>query len=122
MDLPQILAGVREHQYQHPAGQNQPAQRHLQAARQALANLVPAGMLVRASGSGQSLPVVPWIAVLDPGVTKTAQEGLYVVYLYRKDLSRVYLSMNQGTTQHLLNAEARDLQGGRSESGCSTGA
>ncbi|WP_328533277.1 DUF3578 domain-containing protein [Micromonospora zamorensis] len=68
-------------------------------------------MKVLASGAGQSLPVVPWIAILDSNVTRTAQEGLYVVYLFRQDLSRVYLSMNQGATQHQRNAGRRGLTG-----------
>jgi hypothetical protein len=68
-------------------------------------------MRVLVSGSGQSLPVVPWIAVLDLDVTTTAQEGLYVVYLYSSDLSRIYLSMNQGATQHKNNALERGLAG-----------
>jgi hypothetical protein len=49
---------------------------------------------------------VPWIAVLNPVVTTTAQEGLYVVYLYQRGLSKLCLSMNQGATQHLLNAKS----------------
>ncbi|WP_243706038.1 MrcB family domain-containing protein [Micromonospora sp. KC721] len=79
--------------------------------RRELSPLVPPGMKVLASGAGQSLPVVPWIAVLDPDVTTTAQEGLYVVYLFRKDLSRVYLSMNQGATQHQRRAGEKGLRG-----------
>jgi hypothetical protein len=105
MDLREMLLGVRELNYHHRKGKDQPAQRHLREARRELKALVPHGWIVLVSGSGQSLPVVPWIAVLDPEVTTTAQEGSYVVYLYRRDLTRVYLSMNQGTTQHLRNAE-----------------
>jgi hypothetical protein len=46
------------------------------------------------------LPRIPWLAVLDREVTTTAQEGLYVVYLFSDSLDRVYLSMNQGVTAH----------------------
>ena len=56
---------------------------------------------MRVSGSGQSLPLVAWIALLDPAVTTTAQDGLYLVYLFDAAAQRVYLSMNQGVTQHL---------------------
>jgi hypothetical protein len=59
--------------------------------------------------------MVPWIAVLDPDVTQTAHKGLYVVYLYRQDLSQVFLSMNQGATQHLDDAKARGLKGRAAE-------
>jgi len=40
----------------------------------------------------------PWLAVLDPLVTDTAQKGYYVVYLFREDFSGFYLSLNQGVT------------------------
>ncbi|MET9244950.1 DUF3578 domain-containing protein [Nonomuraea sp. NPDC003709] len=111
MGLHKLLAGVRAHSYGHSAGKEQPAQKHLEVVRRDLQLLVPAGMRVRVSGSGQSLPVIPWVAILDENITKTAQEGLYVVYLYRRDLSRVYLSMNQGATQHRRGAEGRGLKG-----------
>lgn len=75
--------------------------------------MLPAGLSVLVSGAGQSLPYVPWIAVLNPEVTTTAQEGLYVVYLYRSDTSRVYLTMNQGATQHLRNAELQASTAGQ---------
>ncbi|WP_327033926.1 MrcB family domain-containing protein [Micromonospora ureilytica] len=111
MDLGDALRGVQLKAYVHSQGRDQPAQQHLQAVRRELPALVPSGMKVLASGAGQSLPVVPWIAVLDSNVTTTAQEGLYIVYLYRQDLSRVYLSMNQGATQHQRNAGEAGLTG-----------
>ncbi|MBM7079134.1 MrcB family domain-containing protein [Micromonospora humida] len=111
MDLSEALRGVQQKAYIHSGGRDQPAQHHLRAARRELPALVPPGMKVLASGAGQSLPVVPWIAILDSNVTTTAQEGLYVVYLFRQDLSRVYLSMNQGATQHQRNAGHRGLTG-----------
>lgn len=41
---------------------------------------------------------IPWIAVFDREITETAQEGYYIVYLFRKDMSGVYLSLNMGWT------------------------
>lgn len=41
---------------------------------------------------------VPWIAILDRLVTESAQQGYYLVYLIRADLSGIYLSLNQGVT------------------------
>ncbi|MER7420666.1 DUF3578 domain-containing protein [Micromonospora peucetia] len=111
MDLGEALRGVHTNAYEHLKGEKQPAQKHLEHVRGELPSLVPPGMKVRVSGSGQTLPLVPWIAILDPEVTTTAQEGLYVVYLFRKDLSRIYLSMNQGATQHHRNAQKQDLKG-----------
>ncbi|MGN7313384.1 DUF3578 domain-containing protein [Alkalicoccobacillus gibsonii] len=44
----------------------------------------------------------PWISVFDRDITETATKGFYMVYLFRKDMNGVYLSLNQGTT-HLQN-------------------
>jgi len=41
----------------------------------------------------------PWVAIFDTLVTVTAQSGYYPVYLFREDLSGVYLSLNQGVTE-----------------------
>lgn len=41
---------------------------------------------------------VPWLAVFNITVTTSAQEGYYLVYLFREDFSGVYLSLNQGIT------------------------
>lgn len=50
---------------------------------------------------GQGNPAeIPWICVFDLDITKSAQEGFYIVYLFRSDMSGVYLSLNQGWTQY----------------------
>lgn len=41
----------------------------------------------------------PWIAILDQEVTKTTQQGIYVVFLVAEDLSVTYLTLNQGMTE-----------------------
>lgn len=41
----------------------------------------------------------PWIAILNPLVTETAQRGYYPVYLFTSSLNSVYLSLNQGMTE-----------------------
>ena len=40
----------------------------------------------------------PWISILDQRITNTTQKGLYVVYLFKKDMSGFYLTINQGIT------------------------
>lgn len=40
----------------------------------------------------------PWVAVFDPVVTDSAERGYYPVYLFREDMTGVYLSLNQGVT------------------------
>ncbi len=40
----------------------------------------------------------PWVGIFNPKITKSAQHGLYVVYLFKKDMSGFYLSLHQGIT------------------------
>ncbi len=40
---------------------------------------------------------VPWVGLFPPDSERSAQEGFYLVYLFAKDGSAVYLSLNQGT-------------------------
>jgi 5-methylcytosine-specific restriction enzyme A len=56
-------------------------------------------LLIQGSPGKGTWTYVPWLAVFNPLVTKSAQEGHYVVYLYSADMNRLYLSMNQGTTR-----------------------
>lgn len=42
---------------------------------------------------------VPWMSFLDERETKSTQEGVYPVYLFREDLGAVYLTFNQGVTK-----------------------
>lgn len=40
----------------------------------------------------------PWVAIFNKNITSSAKRGLYIVYLYKKDMSGFYLSLNQGIT------------------------
>jgi 5-methylcytosine-specific restriction enzyme A len=40
----------------------------------------------------------PWVSIFDISITESAQSGYYPVYLFREDMSGVYLSLNQGVT------------------------
>ena len=40
----------------------------------------------------------PWLAIFNPIITESAQNGYYPVFLYDYQLNNVYLSMNQGMT------------------------
>lgn len=42
---------------------------------------------------------IPWICIFDSQITTSAERGYYVVYLFRSDMSGVYLSLNMGWTQ-----------------------
>jgi len=54
---------------------------------------------VKASPGQGNWVGVPWIAFLDERETTTTQNGVYCVYLFREDMSGVYLTLNQGVTQ-----------------------
>lgn len=41
----------------------------------------------------------PWIAILNPLITQSPQEGYYPVYLFNDSFTMVYLSLNQGVTK-----------------------
>ncbi|MFW6287396.1 MAG: McrB family protein, partial [bacterium] len=41
---------------------------------------------------------IPWIAIMDKSITTTTQEGIYIVYLYSKDMKRMYLTLMKGVT------------------------
>jgi 5-methylcytosine-specific restriction enzyme B len=64
---------------------------------------------------------IPWVAFLDKRETNTTQRGVYCVFLFRQDMSGVYLALNQGVTelkrQHgrkesrsILRSRAQDLR------------
>jgi len=40
----------------------------------------------------------PWIAVLNRNLTTSTQHGIYIVFLFKRDMSGFYLSLDQGIT------------------------
>jgi len=76
--------------------------------------------IVKASPGNGRWAEIPWAAIFDALVTKSAQSGHYLVYLFKADLSGVYLSLNQGVTalrnqyrsgtHQALAARSRDFQ------------
>lgn len=49
---------------------------------------------------------IPWVCVYNLAITETVQQGYYIALLFSEDMSRVYLSLNQGVTK----AEFADTQ------------
>src|SRR5438552_1303318 len=43
---------------------------------------------------------VPWIGIFDVDITRSAQTGYYIVYLFDEKMKGVYLSLNQGYIQY----------------------
>jgi len=72
--------------------------------------------IVEGSGGRGAAAHVPWISVFNPAETTTAQRGIYVVYLFKADMTQVYLSLNQGVTDLVEQhgpTEGRELLAGR---------
>lgn len=59
--------------------------------------------IVKASCGMGRWSEVPWVALFDKSITKTASKGYYIVFLFNSDCSGVYLSLNQGYTYYQDN-------------------
>lgn len=46
----------------------------------------------------------PWIAIMNINETTSTQEGVYIVYLFSKDLRKIYLTLAQGVTKSTQDA------------------
>ncbi|WP_214484498.1 DUF3578 domain-containing protein [Bacillus sp. SM2101] len=53
--------------------------------------------IVGSVGQGQWAEI-PWVSIFIRDITTTATKGYYIVYLFKADLSGVYISLNQGWT------------------------
>lgn len=65
---------------------------------------------VKASAGTGNWARVPWIALMDQRETTSTQHGIYVVYLFRQDMSGVYLTFNQGVTQLYSDRGAQEAR------------
>lgn len=63
-----------------------------------LAQQVPPDHTIKGSVGYGSRADVPWVSIFRKGVDNTAQEGVYVVYLFAADGSAVYLTLAQGVS------------------------
>jgi len=53
--------------------------------------------VVGSVGQGQWAEI-PWVSIFIRDITTTATKGYYIVYLFKADMSGVYISLNQGWT------------------------
>ena len=51
---------------------------------------------------------VPWVAIFDNRITRSAQRGVYIVYLFNKNTKSLYLTLNQGATNVSQNGGVDD--------------
>ncbi len=56
--------------------------------------------LFKGSIGNSNVADVPWIGIFDKDITKSAQSGYYIVYLFQTNMKGVYLSLNQGWNQY----------------------
>ena len=73
--------------------------------------------IVKGSSGKGNWTHCPWIAILDRVITETPQKGYYPVFLFRRDMSGFYLSLNQGVTNVMSyhNLKASDVLRWRAE-------
>ncbi|MDA0563634.1 DUF3578 domain-containing protein [Streptomonospora sp. S1-112] len=76
-----------------------PVQILLRQASRHLADITPAGLIVRGSGGQGKGTYTPWIGFFDPDETSNPGHGLYVVYIFSADLKSVTLMLNHGVTE-----------------------
>lgn len=50
------------------------------------------------TGKGQ-WAFIPWLAIFHNDITHTTSQGVYIIYLFKEDMSGVYLTLNQGVTK-----------------------
>jgi hypothetical protein len=67
-------------------------------------------LLVNISVGQGNWATVPWIALLNTKITKSTQEGIYVVFLIATELDRIFLTLNQGTTNLVRDLGQREAQ------------
>lgn len=96
MDLHDYLTAIAS-SYD-PATLHSPGHDLLGAAAAQLTELVPGGLRVLGGGGKGRATYTPWVAVLDPDETESPQSGIYVVYIFARDLKSVFLTINQGIT------------------------
>lgn len=55
--------------------------------------------MVKGSPGNGNWADCPWIAVFDTLITSSAESGYYLVYIFKSDMSGVYLTLNQGVSE-----------------------
>lgn len=78
----------------------------------AIPSVIPRNIKVVPSAGKGNWSSVPWISMLDPRETDTTQKGVYIVYLFRADMTGLYVTLNQGVTElrdRPAQAQAQEL-------------
>ena len=73
-----------------------------------LINSVGHNSLIVNSSSGKgNWANVPWLSIIDQARPATMQDGEYIVYLFKSDMSGFYLTLNQGVTEPLKHGKKK---------------
>jgi hypothetical protein len=109
MELREYLSRIAN-TYRMEDGLDTPTQDLLKAAPAHLAEHAPAGIPDSGKRGKGLATYTPWLGFFDPDETDSPQRGMYVVYIFAQDMSRVALTLNQGMEylrQDQGDAEAR---------------
>jgi hypothetical protein len=108
MDLRIYLRTVAD-EFDFKAPMDSNAQQMLRQADRHLGHLAPAGLVIRGSGGMGTPTFTPWVGIFDPDETTKPGQGLYVVYLFAKEMDSVTLMLLQGVTdlREKLSKEGR---------------
>lgn len=107
MELRQLIGRIGQ-TYDRSLSMSSGAQQLLRSAATELMQWIPVGYRPEGSGGRGNPAIVPWVAVFDPDETDGAQHGMYVVYLFAKDMKTVSLSLNQGVTELVDKYKTRE--------------
>ena len=97
-----------------PPSADHPARQALRVLQQALLQTQAVRrrpqILVTGSVGKGGWAAVPWVALLDPRITTSAQSGLYVAFLFTADMSAVHLGLIFGVSRKPAPARAAEEQ------------
>lgn len=83
-----------------PLKENSFAQRVRDNGKEILrAAVADENLLYKASVGAGNWAEIPWLGIFNPESTRSATEGIYVVYLFSSDFKKIYLCQGQGVTK-----------------------
>jgi len=82
----------------HMESLHSPGHELLRHAPEVFAPLIPGGLRVNGSGGKGTPTFTPWIGILDPDEAPTPEMGIYLVWIFKRDLNEVVLTLLQGVT------------------------
>jgi hypothetical protein len=102
-DLEAVMGGYAEARRTETFGRRSAMYQRFQGLQEAFAKTASLrrrpSLKVAASAGIGNWAAVPWIGFLDSRETTMLQKGVYCVYLFREDMSGVYLTLNQGVQE-----------------------